>query len=65
MAALIKMSDARRIMDLNFKAGLPLMFEGASGIGKTDLAEQYADDQNKVAEKVGRASCRERVSECV
>jgi len=33
-------------MDLNFKAGLPLMFEGASGIGKTDLAEQYAEDQN-------------------
>ena len=47
MSALIKMSDARRVIDLNFRAGLPVMFEGASGIGKTDLAEQYAEDQGE------------------
>jgi hypothetical protein len=32
-------------MATNFKAGLPVMFMGASGIGKTDIAHQYAEAQ--------------------
>lgn len=41
----LNMIDARKAMSLNFAAGLPLMFMGASGIGKTEVAEQYAASQ--------------------
>lgn len=41
----IKIIDAHRTMAINFAAGIPLMFQGASGIGKTELSEAYAYKQ--------------------
>ena len=41
----INMSDAVRVMELNFRANIPIMWQGASGIGKTELLEAYAKKQ--------------------
>lgn len=41
----IQMHDVYKTMRLNFEAGVPLMLKGASGIGKTEIAEKYARDQ--------------------
>lgn len=39
------MSDVQRTLEINFEADIPVMLQGASGIGKTELAEAYARAQ--------------------
>jgi len=43
--SVISMSDVPRTFKYNFKANVPVMLQGASGIGKTDLALAYANEQ--------------------
>lgn len=41
----ISISAALKSLPLNFAAGLPVMWKGASGCGKTEAAQGYADAQ--------------------
>ena len=43
--SVISMSDVPRTFKYNFNAGVALMLMGASGIGKTELALEYANQQ--------------------
>ena len=43
--SIIHMSDVQRTFRYNFEANIPVMLRGASGIGKTELAEAYANAQ--------------------
>lgn len=43
--SIIAMSDVPRTFKYNFAANVPVMLQGASGIGKTELAEAYANEQ--------------------
>lgn len=47
MTTTLSMSEARRALEINFAAGLTVMFRGASGIGKTELALAYAEEQGE------------------
>ena len=41
----LTISEARDALAVNFDAGLPVMIKGASGVGKTEMALQYAEAQ--------------------
>ena len=41
------MSDVARTFKYNFEAGIPVALMGASGIGKTEMALAYADEQGE------------------
>ena len=43
--SIISMSDVQRTFKYNFEADIPIMLRGASGIGKTELALEYANAQ--------------------
>lgn len=43
--SVIDMVDVERTLKYNFRANVPVMLQGASGIGKTEMAEAYAKSQ--------------------
>lgn len=43
--SVIGMHEVRKTLEINFAAGLPVMLKGASGIGKTEMAMDYAEAQ--------------------
>ena len=45
MTAKISIMDARKSMVMNFLSGAPLKFFGGPGVGKSEMAEQYALEQ--------------------
>lgn len=41
----LSIMEAKKALMLNFSAGLPVLVRGASGVGKTEMGMQYAEEQ--------------------
>ena len=57
MSTAISMSDFTEALAVNFAAGVPVMLMGASGIGKTEMADGLQAERRARLRASSRSTC--------